>query len=144
MAAAGKSEDFLNNDAGAGQFSRATHRRPSAIQISANGGDFKPIDKKDVQRSEFSVAPSGDLAYAEATDMAGKSKPISVYSYGTDSSGANGHGKELVETLYFKLKGVKWNMFSIVNNIILLVILDQLYTEKGLFFNIGPYLFIHA
>jgi hypothetical protein len=154
MDAAGKSEDFLNNEAGAGQFSRATQRRPSAIQISMNDGDVKPNDKKDIQRSEFSVAPSGKIACREDMNSTGKGygdgqanqkgRMQSMHSVGSNSSAAAAHGKELVETLYYKLKGIKWNLFSIINNIVLLIILTELYTEKGLFFNIGPYLFIHA
>ncbi len=92
--------------------------------------------------------------HGEDTNSAGKgyddgqanqtARMQSIQSMGSNSSATAAHGKELVEKLNYNLKSIKWNLFSIANNIVLLVILDQLYTEKGLFFNIGPYLFIHA
>jgi hypothetical protein len=68
----------------------------------------------------------------------------SMHSFGSGSSSTNTHGKELVETAYFKMKGTKWNWFSLINNIILLVVLYELAAPAGLFFNIGPDIFTHG
>jgi hypothetical protein len=68
----------------------------------------------------------------------------SLISFGSGSSNATAHGKELVETPYFKFKGTKWNWFSLINNIVLLIVLLELANPAGLFFNIGPDIFTHG
>ncbi len=74
-------------------------------------------------------------------DNMAPSRKMSMYSYNSTTSSTNGHGRELYESPYFKTMGVKLNIFSAVNNVILLVILTMFYRDQGLLFNFGPEIF---
>jgi hypothetical protein len=63
---------------------------------------------------------------------------VSQHSMASDPAALGVTGKELDMSLYFKLKGIKWNIFSLVNNIVLLAILGTLNGPSGLLFSFGP------
>ncbi len=123
-----------------------------AAQPSVSPGQMRRIDSNadSVAKSQSIYNAAGAVAAAAVQGQAGVPGEInnkngqSMISFGSGSSSATAHGKELVETAYFKFKGTIWNWFSLVNNIILLIVLLELANPAGLFFNIGPDIFTHG
>jgi hypothetical protein len=111
--------------------------------LIAIGDDSKQAQLGGQPRRE--VVKSAEIADGAGTAPEAKqSRMQSMHSVGSTSSYAASLGKELVETPYFKLKGIKWNLFSAVNNAVLLVVLSYLAAPDGLFFNFGPDFFVQA
>jgi hypothetical protein len=117
---------------------------PVVQQMRRYNSNAESVDKsQSIYNAPGAVAAAGQGQAGAGGDINNKNGQ-SLISFGSGSSHANQHGKELVETPYFKFKNTKWNWFSLVNNIILMIVLIELAAPAGLFFNIGPDLFIHG
>jgi hypothetical protein len=115
----------------------------TAGQLSLGLGQMRTTSKsQSVGGMNETISAGHGAAGQQAGGVDGKG--ASMHSFGSGSSSTNTHGKELVETFYFKMKGTKWNWFSLANNVILLVVLLELAAPAGLFFNIGPDIFTHG
>ncbi len=137
-----------NQDSQSGPSSRAQSGLVIAINEpseKAAGQSSFALGQMRASSKSQSVAGMNEIPSAgPATALKGDEKQASMHSFGSGSSSTNTHGKELVETAYFKMKGTKWNWFSLANNVILLVVLLELAAPAGLFFNIGPDIFTHG